>query len=167
MPAITHVVLYDDKDWPETKTEADEVVTVTVTRRPVSGGEQHRRVAELYLSGAHAAELDSGLDPWFAAGHKPAGIPGSRGRPDKENRPGMPPPGTPERRRWKTSLRAWSDDLGLVNRNDPRWRAWQTTTGKHTYPGPLVDGFVLHKEGHEDEARAMVAPFMPKKEEAA
>ena len=58
-------------------------------------------------------------------------------------------------------MRAWSDSLGLVNRDDPGYPAWQTVTGKHYYPADLEDGFTLHVEGREQEALALVVKFKP------
>lgn len=165
MPAVTKVVFYDDMDWPG-QVEAAEIVRVTVTRQPVDGGEAVTRRTELYLTGEHAAGLDRELDPWFERGHRQGSGPGAAGGPgrkrDKNYRVG-PLPGSPERRLWKERLRRWSDGLGLVNPKDPARPAWMTTTGKHTYPGPLEDGFILHEEGREEEALAMVGKFRPEK----
>lgn len=164
MPAVTRVFLFDDKDWP-VQVEAAEVVRLTVIRQPVAGGEPVTRTAELYLSGANAAELDGGLDSWLKAGHAPgsaaAGTPAAQGSQDRNRRIG-PPPGTPERRQWKARMRAWSDANGLRNRKDPRFAAWQTTTGKNSYPNPLEDAFVLFEEGREQEALAMAEQFRPR-----
>jgi hypothetical protein len=167
MPAITRVFLYDDKDWPA-QVEAAEVVRVTVTRQPVAGGDPVKRTTELYLSGPHAAELDSGLDPWFAKGHVPGSAPAgtSATQGGSRSRQVGPPPGTPERRQWKIRMRAWADANGLRNRKDPRFPAWQTTTGKSSYPNPLEDAFVLFEEGREKEAMAMAEQFRPEKSAA-
>jgi len=162
MPAVTHVVLYDDKDWPR-QVKADETVRVTIVRQPVSGGEPVTRMTELYLSGAHAAELDKGLDPWFEAGHapSPADAAPAAGRKSKNLRfgPQDAPKGSQARRDWWQDMRDWADSLGLRNPKAPENKAYQTTTGKDYPPVDLAEGFTLHLEGRDAEALARVARF--------
>jgi hypothetical protein len=126
---------------------------VTVRWQPVDGAAGGKEETELYLTTAGRQRLHGDLAQWLAVGHRPGT---------------GPVPGTvsPERdtagnRDQRKQERAWADGLGLVNETDPRYHAWQTTTGGYYYPADLDKGFALHKEGREDEAREAVRRFMP------
>jgi len=123
MPAVTQVVFYDDKAWPE-RVEADEVVRVTIVRQPVSGGDPHKRTTELYLTGANAAALDKALDPWFEAGH----------------RPGKPEAPVRTRRKYLEDVRGYVDAHGLKTKDGKR-PAYESPGGSFNYPDPLLAGF--------------------------
>jgi hypothetical protein len=120
---------------------------------------------EMDLSDGNYRALWEVLKPWFDVCHDPdpeapkvaprvtAGGKLRRG-PDF-------PAGSTAARDWRRGLRGWSDGLGLVNRTDPDYPAWQTVTGKHYYPAELEDGYALHLDGREEEALAKVARFKP------
>lgn len=164
MPALTQVVFYDDRHWPE-HVEADEVVRVTITRQPVHGGDAATRRTELYLTGEHADELDSGLDPWFGVGHRQGSAPASGtaepGQRTKTMRRGpQTGAGSPERRDWRKRMRKWSDTIGLVNPEAPQYPAWKNAVGKHSYPGDLEVAFELFEQGgHDKEVQSLIARF--------
>jgi hypothetical protein len=173
MPAITRVVLYDDKAWPD-RIEAQEVVRLSLHWQSVTGEEHGRQDVELYLVTDSREELAKELAAWFEVGHKPGGLPageveGAELKRTKGMRAGpLTGSGSSERRDWKRDLRAWSDGLNLVNRHDQVHPAWQTTTGKNYYPVALERAFELHEQGgHDGEVAQLIAQFQPRKDEVA
>jgi hypothetical protein len=136
MPALTKVVFYDDKHWPE-QAEADEIVRVTITRQPVHGGDAVTRRTELYLTGKHADELDSGLDPWFGVGHRQGSAPaGGRELAQKRNWAGGSRQASVDRHR---EIRKFITEHGIRSRVDASRLAFETPGGKPAYPEWAVE----------------------------
>jgi len=158
MPALTQVVFYDDMAWPGDRVPAQEVVQVTIVRRPLEGGSPSRKAAELYLTGKHAAEVDAVLSPWLTVGH-PLQSGHQRGKTTGHGP--AAPAGSAERRDWRRDLRKWSDGLGLVNPDAPQYPAWKNKIGKHSYPADLEEAYDLIGQGKEAEALAKVERFRP------
>jgi hypothetical protein len=132
MPAVTQVVLYDDEAWPE-RVKADEIVQVSIVRQPVSGGSPVRRAAELYLTGARAAELDKSLDYWFGIGHKSGGSPVQGREPPglAVNWDGGTRQASVDRRR---KIREFLTERDVRSRVDPSRLAFMTPAGSWSYP---------------------------------
>lgn len=122
--------------------------------------EKRTRRVRLDLTAQHGDELAKLLAPYLEAGTP------SDDQGQSEVKPGgkirRKPPGDMPNRVWRRQMRAWADELGLVNREDSRYPAWQTVTGKHYYPSDLEDAFLLHQAGREEEALAMVEKFRPR-----
>jgi hypothetical protein len=119
--------------------------------------------AEIDLSAEHYQELKDLVAPWLAAGRRPekeppAAVPVSRRPPNSGSR---------ERREFWASCRAWCDKLGLINKDDLRHPAYETTTGKSYFPVRIERGFTLHQQGREEEALVEVAPYLPEVKEQA
>lgn len=163
------VHLWDDLDHHQSKDKVPAEVQVELEYRTRRGTRRRTRHIRLDLTEQHAEELDALLAPYLAAGTLPGAddvLPEADGA--REVRAGgkirRGPPGGPggaAARQWRADLRTWSDDLGLVNREDPAFPAWQTVSGKHYYPSALEDGYTAHLDGREEEAMALVAPFKP------
>ena len=136
MPALTKVVFYDDKHWPE-QVEADEIVRVTITRQPVGGGEAVTRRTELYLAGKHADELDSGLDAWFEIGHRQGSAPAGGKEPNKKkNWAGGSRQASVDRHR---AIRKFITEHDIRSRVDKSRLAFETPGGKPSYPDWAVE----------------------------
>lgn len=117
---------------------------------------------ELDLTDEHYRELWQALKPWFDICHDSGAEPAVRVKAGGKLKRGPDfPAGSTAARDWRKRLRDWSDGLGLVNRDDPAYPAWQTVTGKHYYPAELEDGFMLHEQGNEPAAQAKIAKFKP------
>jgi hypothetical protein len=153
------VKLWDDLHHRQDREKVPAEVQVELTYRT----EKVSKCVRLDLTAAHGDELAKLLAPYLAAGQSPEAEDSARevksGGKIRRGPPGGP--GGSAARKWRENLRAWSDGLGLVNRDDPGYPAWQTTSGKHYYPADLEDAFILHKDGHEEEALALVAKFKP------
>lgn len=146
--------LHDHQDGG--RVPADVQVELTYKTR---NGTRHVR---LDLTEAHLRDLDKVLAPFLDAGQPPGSQAGATTKNGGKIRRGPPGgPGGTESRRWREGLRAWADGLGLVNRVDPGYPAWQTVTGKHYYPADLEDAYTLHLDGREAEAVAVAAKFKP------
>ena len=136
MPAVTRVVFYDDKAWPE-QVEAAEVVRVTIIRQPVAGGEPARRTAELYLTGASAAELDADLDPWFEIGHRPGAAPaGDKQASGKKRLAGGARNASVDLHR---EMREFFTEHDIRSRPDPSRLVFETPSGSWSYPKWAVE----------------------------
>jgi hypothetical protein len=155
------VHLWDDVDHKRDGSKVPAEVQVELTYKTRRG----TRHVRLDLSAAHGAELDQALAPFLAAGTALAAPDGQdqvQVRSGGKIRRGPPGgPGGREARAWRAELRAWSDSLGLVNREDPAFPAWKTVTDKHYYPSDLEDAFIAYKDGREAEALRLVAKFKP------
>lgn len=152
------IEVWDDKAYAD-----GERVPATRREVPLQFGGLH---GELDLSDENYRALWEVLKPWFDVCHDAdltAAQPASRAKAGGKLRRGPDlPAGSTAARDWRRQLRDWSDGLGLVNRSDPGYPAWQTVTGKHYYPAELEDGFALYLEGREEEALAKVARFKPR-----
>jgi hypothetical protein len=127
---------------------------------------KHVKRVRLDLTAVHEGELAALLAPYLEAGTPPDDEEEPRAVNGGKIRRGPPGgPGGTAARRWRADLRAWSDSLGLVNREDPAFPAWKTVTDKHYYPSDLEDAYTLHLAGREDEALALVAKFKPQAED--
>ncbi len=151
--------LWDDLDHKQNGAKVPADVQVELTYR--TGG--RARHVRLDLTAEHGEELDKALAPYLEAGQPPD----SQAKPETQNggkiRRGPPGgPGGRAARDWRRNLREWSDGLGLVNRDDPSFPAWQTATGKNYYPADLEDAYTLHLDGREEEALALVRQFEPR-----
>lgn len=124
--------------------------------------DKRTRRVRLDLTAQHEEELAKLLAPYLEAGTAPD----AQDQDQTDVKPGgkirRRPPGDMPNRIWRRQMRAWADELGLVNRDDARYPAWQTVTGKHYYPSDLEDAFLLHQAGREEEALAMVEKFRPR-----
>lgn len=135
MPAVTQVILYDDQHWPE-QVRADEVVRVTIVRQPVAGGDPVKRTAELYLTGAHAAQLDGELDGWFEIGHRPGSTSAGDREPSRKNWAGGSRRASVDRHR---EIREFIAERDIRSRVDPARLAFETPGGKASYPEWAVE----------------------------
>ena len=153
------VKLWDDLHHRQDKERVPAEVQVELTYKTRKGS----RHVRLDLTSAHGEELDEVLAPYLDAGQSPdaAARPAAADVKSGGKIRRKPPEGMPNRR-WRDLMRAWSDELGLVNRDNPACPAWQTAAGKHYYPADLEDGFILHLEGREEEALALVEKFRPR-----
>jgi hypothetical protein len=120
------------------------------------------QAGEMDLSEERYQELSELLRPWFAVCRDLSPEAGQqRTSTGKIKRGPGTAPGSTASRKWRARMRAWSDSLGLVNRVDPDYPAWQTVTGKHYYPADLEDAFIAHEAGREAEALELAGQFKP------
>lgn len=153
------VKLWDDLDHKQSGSRVPADVQVELEYKTKKGTKRVR----LDLTAEHGGELDKLLAPYLAAGQSPDAAESPRevksGGKIRRGPPGGP--GWSEARDWRRRLREWSDSLGLVNREDPSFPAWKTVTDKHYYPSDLEDAFILHEDGDEEKALALVEKFKP------
>lgn len=158
------VHLWDDLHHRQDGSKVPADIQVELTYKVKKGSRHAQKHVLLDLSAEHGSELDQLLAPYLAAGQPPeaedSGREVNNGGKIRRGPPGGP--GGSAARKWRENLRAWSDSLGLVNRDDPSYAAWQTTRGVHYYPADLEDAFTLHEDGREEEALALVEKFRPR-----
>jgi hypothetical protein len=134
MPAVTQVILYDDKAWPE-RVEAQEVVRLTVHWQETGAGPARgREDVELYLTAAGRVELVGDLKKWLALGHRP----GTGGKAPAARWAG----GSRDASlKHKEGVRDFADAFGLKSRKDPSRAAYETPTGGWSYPLWLLEAY--------------------------
>jgi hypothetical protein len=127
MPAVTHVVLYDDEAWPE-RVLAQEVVRLTVLWQSVEGEEHGQEAVELYLTADGRQRLAADLKRWRELGHKPQGKDVARRASPSSSR-----------KEYRKRERDFADAHGLKNRTDGVHKAYETTTGAGSYYPAWLD----------------------------
>ncbi len=135
MPAVTQVILYDDKAWPE-RVPAQEVVRLTVRWQEIGDGPARgREDVELYLTAAGRGGLVGSLKEYFDLGHRPGG---AAGKASQEHWAGGSRDASLHHCR---AIRDFADAFGLRSKKDPARPAYETPAGSWSYPKWLRQAF--------------------------